>query len=416
GRVVHRGRPRRHVAPRPQRRRQDHHRQGGAGAGAAHRPDRLRGPRHHRRPHARHRLPRHRLRAGGPGRVRGAHRRREPAAGGAARPDAPLRTGPRPVPGARQAGRAARRDPLRRPAADARHRPGAAQREPAAHRGRTHQGPGAARRGGGGRRGRPRRRGGAGAAGGAEPGAGAAGRGPGRRRGRRPGRAHRGGPGPAGRRRTHPGAARRVPDLRPRDPPAGRNRMSTVVLLVVTGLGLGALYFLIASGLSLIFGLMDVLNFAHGAFLTIGAYATWWASVYLPGAGGDGVGFLVAVAFGVAAGTLAATLVELGVIRPLYGRHREQILVTVGLSLAVPALVQAIWGADPLPFPRPELVSGTVTLLGAAIPTDRFLLIAVAALVLAGLLLFGTRTRYGLIVRAGVEDRAMVTALGIDVR
>ena len=192
--------------------------------------------------------------------------------------------------------------------------------------------------------------------------------------------------------------------------------MSTVVLLVVTGLGLGALYFLIASGLSLIFGLMDVLNFAHGAFLTIGAYATWWASVYLPGAGGDGVGFLVAVAFGVAAGTLAATLVELGVIRPLYGRHREQILVTVGLSLAVPALVQAIWGADPLPFPRPELVSGTVTLLGAAIPTDRFLLIAVAALVLAGLLLFGTRTRYGLIVRAGVEDRAMVTALGIDVR
>ena len=99
--------------------------------------------------------------------------------------------------------------------------------------------------------------------------------------------------------------------------------MSTVVLLVVTGLGLGALYFLIASGLSLIFGLMDVLNFAHGAFLTIGAYATWWASVYLPGAGGDGVGFLVAVAFGVAAGTLAATLVELRVIRPLYGRHRQ---------------------------------------------------------------------------------------------
>lgn len=192
--------------------------------------------------------------------------------------------------------------------------------------------------------------------------------------------------------------------------------MSTVVLLVVTGLGLGALYFLIASGLSLIFGLMDVLNFAHGAFLSIGAYATWWASGHLPGAGSDGFGFLVSVAFGVAAGTLAATLVELGVIRPLYGRHREQILVTVGLSLAVPALIQAVWGADPLTFPRPELVSGTVSLLGAAIPTDRFLLIAVAGLVLAGLLLFGSRTRYGLIVRAGVEDRAMVTALGIDVR
>ncbi|GAA3723141.1 branched-chain amino acid transport system permease protein [Spinactinospora alkalitolerans] len=192
--------------------------------------------------------------------------------------------------------------------------------------------------------------------------------------------------------------------------------MSTFVLLVVTGLGLGALYFLIASGLSLIFGLMDVLNFAHGAFLSIGAYGTWWAAAHLPGAGGDGPGFLLAVAFGVAAGTLAATAVELGVIRPLYGRHREQILVTVGLSLATPALLQAVWGADPLPFPRPELVSGTLPVLGAAIPRDRFLLIVAAAAVLLALKAFGSRTRYGLIVRAGVQDRSMVTALGIDVR
>ncbi|GAA3744069.1 branched-chain amino acid ABC transporter permease [Salinactinospora qingdaonensis] len=192
--------------------------------------------------------------------------------------------------------------------------------------------------------------------------------------------------------------------------------MSTVVLLLATGLGLGALYFLVASGLSLIFGLMDVLNFAHGAFLTIGAYATWWASVSLPWAAGSGWGFVAAAAFGTAAGTVAATLLELFIIRPLYGRHREQILVTVGLSLALPALVQAIWGADPLSFPRPDLVRGTVPVLGVAIPNDRVLLIVVAAAVLAALLVFAGRTRYGLIVRAGVEDRAMVTALGIDVR
>ncbi|MUL42235.1 branched-chain amino acid ABC transporter permease [Streptomonospora sp. PA3] len=192
--------------------------------------------------------------------------------------------------------------------------------------------------------------------------------------------------------------------------------MSTVVLLLATGLGLGALYFLIASGLSLIFGLMDVLNFAHGAFLTVGGYAAWWASVHLPFAAGGGWGFLGAVAFGTAAGTAAAFLVELLAIRPLYGRHREQILVTVGLSLAVPALVQGIWGADPLTFPRPDIARGTVGVLGAAVPRDRLLLVAVAAAVLGGLLLFVRRTRYGLIVRAGVEDRAMVTALGIDVR
>ncbi|WP_019609568.1 branched-chain amino acid ABC transporter permease [Nocardiopsis sp. CNS-639] len=192
--------------------------------------------------------------------------------------------------------------------------------------------------------------------------------------------------------------------------------MSTVVLLVITGLGLGALYFLIASGLSLIFGLMDVLNFAHGAFLALGAYGTWWAAEHLPGAGPDGFGFLLAVAFGVGAGTLAATLVELCVIRPLYGRHREQILATVGLSLAVPALIQAVWGADPLTFPKPELVSGTAAVLGVNIPRDRFLLILAAAAVFAALWLFNSRTRYGLVVRAGVQDRAMVTALGIDVR
>ncbi|WP_306370816.1 branched-chain amino acid ABC transporter permease [Nocardiopsis sp. CC223A] len=192
--------------------------------------------------------------------------------------------------------------------------------------------------------------------------------------------------------------------------------MSTVVLLIVTGLGLGALYFLIASGLSLIFGLMDVLNFAHGAFLALGAYGTWWAANFLPGAGPDGAGFLLALVFGVAAGTLAATLVELCVIRPLYGRHREQILATVGLSLATPALLQAVWGADPLTFPKPDLVRGTVEVLGANIPRDRLLLILAAVALFTALWLFNSRTRYGLIVRAGVQDRAMVTALGIDVR
>ncbi|MET7740349.1 branched-chain amino acid ABC transporter permease [Streptomyces sp. NPDC005385] len=193
--------------------------------------------------------------------------------------------------------------------------------------------------------------------------------------------------------------------------------MPTVVLLTFTGLGLGALYFLVASGLSLIFGLMDVLNFAHGALLSVGAYGTWWAaSGHLPGAGPGGAGFAFAVAFGTAVGTVAAVLLELAVIRPLYKRPREQILATVGVGLAVPALLSAIWGSDARPFPGPKALSGTFGLLGAEVPLNRLVLIAAALLVLAALRLFLGRTRHGLVVRAGVEDRSMVTALGIDVR
>ncbi|MCI0386364.1 branched-chain amino acid ABC transporter permease [Streptomyces sp. CNQ085] len=187
--------------------------------------------------------------------------------------------------------------------------------------------------------------------------------------------------------------------------------MSTLVLLTLTGLGLGALYFLIASGLALIFGLMDVLNFAHGAFLTVSAYAAWRTAETVGGTGGLALAALV----GTATGALLAIVVELVLIRRLYGRPREQILVTVGLSLAVPALVQAVWGADSRPFPVPDALSGTVPVLGAQVPVSRFVLIVAALVVLAAVNLFLSRTRYGLIVRAGVEDRAMVTALGIDV-
>jgi branched-chain amino acid transport system permease protein len=186
--------------------------------------------------------------------------------------------------------------------------------------------------------------------------------------------------------------------------------LSTVVLLTITGLGLAALYFLVASGLSLVFGLADVLNFAHGLFLSVGAYATWWASGRLPG------GFWMAALFGVACGAAVATLVELVLIRPLYARTIEQVLVTVGLSLAGVALLQAAWGADPRPFPSPQWTQRLTRIGGANVPNDSLLLIVAAMAVLGALLAFLRFTRYGLVIRAGVEDRSMVTALGIDVR
>jgi branched-chain amino acid transport system permease protein len=192
--------------------------------------------------------------------------------------------------------------------------------------------------------------------------------------------------------------------------------MSTFILLTLTGLGLAALYFLVASGLSLVFGLADVLNFAHGLFLSVGAYATWWAADHLPGAGPTGFGFVLAAAFGVVAGAVVAALVELVLIRPLYSRTIEQVLVTVGLSLAGVALLQSTWGADPRPFPRPEWTRRVTAIGDAHIPNASLLLVLAAAVVLALLLLFLRFTRVGLVIRAGVENREMVTALGIDVR
>jgi branched-chain amino acid transport system permease protein len=192
--------------------------------------------------------------------------------------------------------------------------------------------------------------------------------------------------------------------------------VSTFVLLTITGVGLGAMYFLIASGLSLIYGLMGVLNFAHGLFLTVGAYGTWWMETHLTGIGNVTVRYLVAAVIGLAIGAAFATLVELILIRPLYRRHIEQVLVTVGLSIAGVALVQAIWGQDDRPFVTPRWMNDTTTLLGAHVPNDRWVEIAAGAAVLVLLETFLRRTRYGLIVRAGVENRAMVTALGIDVR
>jgi branched-chain amino acid transport system permease protein len=190
--------------------------------------------------------------------------------------------------------------------------------------------------------------------------------------------------------------------------------MSTIVLLLITGLGLGALYFLVSSGLSLIYGLMGVLNFAHGAFLTLGAFAGWELARRL---GGDSwITLILSLVLGAVVGAAFAAATEFFLIRKLYERHIEQVLVTVGLALATVALFDGIWGTDPVYVDGPRWLTGTTQVLGATIPNDRFLLIFAAVAVLVAIVLFLRHTRYGLIIRAGVENRPMVTALGIDVR
>lgn len=190
--------------------------------------------------------------------------------------------------------------------------------------------------------------------------------------------------------------------------------MSTIVLLAITGLGLGGLYFLVASGLSLIYGLMSVLNFAHGMFLSLGAYAGYEVASRI---GSDTwIGFIAGILAGVIAGAIFAVLVELLLVRKLYGQHIAQLLMTVGLALAFLALFTGIWGSDQIIFASPPWLDQVTVIAGARIPNDRLLALIAAAVVLLLLLAFLKFSRYGLIIRAGVENRSMVQALGIDVR
>lgn len=190
----------------------------------------------------------------------------------------------------------------------------------------------------------------------------------------------------------------------------------TFALLLVTGLGLSGVYFLIASGLSLIFGLMDVLNLAHGLFFTAGSYATWWVMSSLDVVGPLGLRFAVAVVAGGALGLALGYVVERVFVQRFYGDHVTQILVTLGLSIAGVALVGGWFTYDPRTFPVPELFRQVVIIAGARIPMTRLLTVGISLVLLVALLTFLRRTRHGLVIRAGVENRAMVQAMGIDVQ
>jgi branched-chain amino acid transport system permease protein len=197
---------------------------------------------------------------------------------------------------------------------------------------------------------------------------------------------------------------------------------STWLALTVAGAAMGMMLFLMAAGLTLIFGLMDVLNFAHGAFITFGAYI----AVSVLGALGGWVSaesllpnlaaLLVAVlAAGVASGG-AGLLFERGIIRRVYGSHLQQILITVGGMIVAEQLILAGWGAQPLQVAKPALLRGSFFVAGAAVEKFRLVAVALGLLVFAAMHLVLNRTRVGLLVRAGVENREMVEALGYRVR
>ncbi len=190
--------------------------------------------------------------------------------------------------------------------------------------------------------------------------------------------------------------------------------MSSFVLNTLSGLGLAGLYFLLAAGLSLIFGLMSVLNLAHGAFFALGGYAAWWAMDTLGGVPLE-LRFVLAVIVAAISGAAAGAVVERGLVSRLYGSHVRQILLTIGLGMAAVALMGGWFGYNPRLIEQPAWFVDTTTIAGANVPNSRLLVLSVALVLYVALMLFLRRTRHGLIIRAGVENAAMTRALGIDV-
>lgn len=181
------------------------------------------------------------------------------------------------------------------------------------------------------------------------------------------------------------------------------------------GLMLSMLIFLVASGLSLIFGLLDVLNFAQGAFVLVGAYIGYatYQSVELSST----YSFLAAVGAAVVSVGLLGAVIEAGLIRPLYARPVFQIVLTFGLGAILLDLVQRIYGPQPKqPLAPPELFRGTFYLFGQSLSIYRLFIIGLGLVIMVAVGLLLNRTRLGIIIRAGVQDAEMVQALGINVR
>jgi branched-chain amino acid transport system permease protein len=196
----------------------------------------------------------------------------------------------------------------------------------------------------------------------------------------------------------------------------------TWVTLSVAGLAMGMMIFIMASGLTLVFGLMDVLNFGHGAFVSVGAYAA--TLVLIPMRGWLEADALLmnlsvlalAVTVAMVATALLGWAFERIIIAPVYGQHLKQILITMGGMIVAEQLINVIWGAEQIALPLPTSLRGAIVLGDAAIEKYRLVAVVVGLVVFAAMFLVLNRTKIGLLIRAGVENREMVEAMGYRIR
>ena len=193
---------------------------------------------------------------------------------------------------------------------------------------------------------------------------------------------------------------------------------STWATLSLAGLAMGLIIFIIASGLTLVFGLMDVLNFGHGVFIAVGAFVAvsvlgsmggWTTSPSIvQNLGAVLAAMLAAMAV---AGTLGYAF-ERVIVRPVYGQHLKQILITMGGMIVGEELIKVIWGPQQQALPLPEALRGSFVLGDVAVEKYRVLAVLIGLAVFAVLLGVLNRSKLGLLIRAGVQDREMVESLG----
>ncbi|SEI23282.1 branched-chain amino acid transport system permease protein [Tardiphaga sp. OK245] len=186
--------------------------------------------------------------------------------------------------------------------------------------------------------------------------------------------------------------------------------LTLIVEQSLNGVQLGVQLFLMAAGLTLVFGIMNMINLTHGSLFMIGAFA---AATILARTGS----FALAVALAVPATALAGALLEAVVLRRFYHRgHLDQVLVTFGLILVLNELTKMVWGPVPVPMPLPSALASSVQLMpGLIYPSFRLVILAAGLLVAAGLYLVVSHTRVGMWVRAGASNRDIASAMGVNV-
>ena len=201
---------------------------------------------------------------------------------------------------------------------------------------------------------------------------------------------------------------------------------STWLTLTMAGLAMGMIIFIIASGLTLVFGLMDVLNFGHGVFIALGAYLAtsvlaamsgWTTSTEL---WRNLVPMFATMVVAMALAGAVGWAFERVLVRPVYGQHLKQILITMGGMIIGEELIKVFWGPTPIPIEMPEALRGVMTFAvggeSAAFEKYRLFATLVGAIVLVVMLFTLNRTKLGLLIRAGVQDREMVESLGYRIR
>jgi branched-chain amino acid transport system permease protein len=182
-----------------------------------------------------------------------------------------------------------------------------------------------------------------------------------------------------------------------------------IINLTINGLATGMLIFLLAAGLTLIFGLMDVLNFAHGGLFAWGAYSGLW--IY-----SQTGSFLAGIIGAILTGFILGIITERWIIKPVYGNHVQQILITLGLMLVLSEMLKVIWGPNQIMASPPDYLKGSWELGSIIIIKYRAFIILVGLFIFAAVQFVLKRTKIGLVVRAGVMNKEMVQSLGINIQ